>query len=142
MKSYFKEIVIISIFTFTSCQYSENTTAVEMSKLIGTWKLKSITGSDVSMNVLYPENLPWFIFDDYDNKISGNTSCNLWSTTFSISNNSIKFNKGITTKIYCDNEGESLFLKMIERVDNYNFDSKNILCLKEGNLVLMKFTRK
>jgi hypothetical protein len=142
MKSYFKEIVIISIFTFTSCQSSENTTAVEMSKLIGTWKLKSITGSDVSMNVLYPENLPWFIFDDYDNKISGNTSCNLWSTTFSISNNSIKFNKGITTKIYCDNEGESLFLKMIERVDNYNFDSKNILCLKEGNLVLMKFTRK
>ncbi len=142
MKLYFKALVIISMVTFTSCNSSENTTAVEMSKLIGTWKLKSITGSDVSMNVLYPDKLPWFIFNEYDNKISGNTSCNLWSTTFSISNNTIKFNKGIATKIYCDSEGESLFLKMIERVDNYTFDSKNILCLKEGNVLLMKFTRK
>ena len=142
MKLYFKALVIISMVTFTSCNSSENTTAVEMSKLIGTWKLKSITGADVSMNVLYPDKLPWFIFNEYDNKISGNTSCNLWSTTFSISNNTIKFNKGIATKIYCDSEGESLFLKMIERVDNYTFDSKNILCLKEGNVLLMKFTRK
>ena len=142
MKLYFKALVIISMVTFTSCNSSENTTAVEMSKLIGTWKLKSITGADVSMNVLYPDKLPWFIFNEYDNKISGNTSCNLWSTTFSISNNTIKFNKGIATKIYCDSEGESLFLKMIAKVDNYTFDSKNILCLKEGNVLLMKFTRK
>jgi len=128
--------------TFISCNSSENTTAVEMSKLIGTWKLKSITGADISFNILYPDKLPWFIFNEYDNKISGNTSCNLWSTTFSISNNTIKFNKGIATKINCDSEGESLFLKMIAKVDNYTFDSKNILCLKEGNVLLMKFTRK
>lgn len=73
---------------------------------------------------------------------SGTTGCNSMSGSFNFSGKDIRFNKNITTsKMACNEYNEVGFLNLLKKADNYNLNNEGMLELRQGQTVLMVFSK-
>lgn len=101
------------------------------------YKLK--TKNEIKTFSIAKENLE---FISTENKISGSTSCNTFSGTFSKDEKSIAFSNIEVTKNACrKHSNEPEFLFMLQNVNNYKV-KKNVLYLFKGKTMLGMFTMK
>lgn len=95
------------------------------------WKLKTLYGQEVKME----ENQKREIFitlKTKENRFTGFAGCNTINGGYILEEgNRVKFNKVISTRMFCPNTNESKFLKAINATDNYTIKN-NILSLNVG----------
>lgn len=119
-------------------------TAVETtaSKLDGNWELNYISGIRIAFDGLYPEKKPFIRFWLGDAIISGNTSCNGFSSKYTMKDNAIKFDSPLSTMMACPGNGEKTFTDMLQKVNKYALSDDNTLNLMIGDVAVMRFVRK
>lgn len=119
--------------------------AVEVStannELNGTWEVDYVSGSRIAFDGLYPNKKPIITFNTADNKLTGNSSCNNFNTTFKIDGNLIKFNNPTATEMACSGEGEAVFFKALKTVNKYDVN-ENTLNLIMGDIAIMRLQKK
>lgn len=119
-------------------------TAVETttSKLDGNWKLNYISGIRIAFDGLYPEKKPFIRFELGNAIISGNTSCNGFSSKYTLKGNAIKFDSPLSTMMACPGEGEKTFTSMLMKVNRYALSDENTLNFLIDDVAVMRFVRK
>lgn len=112
--------------------------------LEGTWELDYVlnTNSDETFEILYAGQKPILSFQTAENKVNGNSSCNNFFGTYTISEGMhIKFGALGMTRKFCPGNGEPLFMKSLEKVSRYSI-SDNALTFIMDDIVVMRFKRK
>lgn len=134
-----KTLLIIITFVITSCATKKN---IDNEQLYNTtWELEFISGPRIAFSGLYPDRKPQLSFNKETNKVSGNTSCNGYSATFTLNGNSISFGEpGPTTMMFCG-EGENVFLNMIKKIDTYSIGQDGKLNLMMDTVPMMRFKK-
>jgi heat shock protein HslJ len=119
-------------------------TAVETttSKLDGNWELNYISGIRISFDGLYPEKKPFIRFELGNAIISGNTSCNGFSSKYTMKDNAIKFDSPLSTMMACPGDGEKTFTSMLMKVNRYALSDDNTLNFLIDDVAVMRFVRK
>ncbi len=101
------------------------------------YKLK--TKNEIKTFSLAKENLE---FNTAANKISGSTSCNTFSATYTKDEKNIAFSNIEVTKNTCrKHSNEPEFLYMLQNINTYKV-KKNVLYLFKGKTMLGMFTKK
>jgi heat shock protein HslJ len=136
-------LTAISFYLFAACSNTNKINSrPDAHKLRGTWQLNYITGPRIAFDGLYPVEKPTITFDVTGNRISGNTSCNSFSGPFHADGPKIKFKDPLTsTKMACGGEGESVFLRNLEKIDSYDLTEGYTLSLLADGVASMRFTK-
>jgi len=104
-----------------------------------TWELEYLSGPKIAFEGLFPEKKPQITFDKASGMVTGNNGCNGYSADFSIDGNNLTFGEaGPTTMMYCG-EGETHFLKAIEKVNKFNIDDDGKLTLLMDDVPMMRY---
>lgn len=105
----------------------------------GKWELTYITGLRIAFEGLYPQQKPNISFQNMN--VNGHTSCNPFSTVFTISGTNIKIEapKAMTMR-FCEGQGESQFLSILQKADSFQLNG-NFLSLYKGDVELLKFKK-
>lgn len=74
--------------------------------------------------------------------ISGNTSCNGFSSKYTMNGNTIKFDSPLSTMMACPGNGEKTFTDMLQKVNKYAMSDDNTLNFLMDELAVMRFVRK
>jgi heat shock protein HslJ len=85
---------------------------------------------------------PTISFNLASNKLSGNTSCNGFSSSFTIDGNHIKFADALKTMMFCEGGGAEAFLKMLKEVNKYALSDDYILTFMIEDIAVMRFTKR
>ena len=117
-----------------------NGVSMEMEKLSGTWEMNYISGPKTDFDRLYPNKKPVVSFNFSAKELMGNTSCNGFSSKFTINGNQIHFADALKTMMYCEGGGEEIFLKMLKKVNRYAL-ADNTLNFMMDDIPLMRFTK-
>lgn len=139
------KILIFAVLCMTifSCDSTRSAIKTEHA-LEGSWELNYITGPRITFEGLYPDKKPTIVFDQKENKISGNNSCNQYFGALILEGNKINFKdaKIGMTMMACQGSGESVFMKTLEKIDTYSIsDDGKTLNLITGDIAMMRFTR-
>lgn len=139
-------IALSSLGALSSCNMmkknTEKTATDSSAQLTGSWELNYITGVRIAFNGLYPDTKPSISFGKVAGEMNGNTSCNVFGSKVTINGNKLSISEpGAMTMRYCEGEGEKRFLDMLKKVDSYEVKD-NVLTLSQGDLALMRFTKK
>lgn len=110
-------------------------------KLNGSWTLSSIKGVAGSLDAVYTSKRPTIIFEFPGVEVKGNTSCNGYGAKVTVDGDNMKIENMISTMMACPGDGESIFVKAIQRVTRYQLVSEKELVLFAGSEELMRFTR-
>lgn len=133
-------LLLITIIALTSCNTMKQNQSAQ--KLTGQWELNYITGPRIAFNGLYPESKPTITFKENPEEISGNTSCNGFSSKLTINGNKMSISEpGPMTMRYCEGGGEKVFLDMLKKVTGYDVQ-QNTLVMLQDDIVVMRFTKK
>lgn len=138
MKKNILFLAFISILVFASCNCAKN--QKPSNALFGsTWELDYISGPRIAFDGLFPENKPQITFV-VNGEASGTSSCNGFSTTFTLSENSIKIEepKAMTMR-YCEGGGEQVFIQTMKKVNKYAVSSDRKLNLMIDDVPFMRF---
>ena len=117
-----------------------NGVSPEMESLSGTWELNYISGPKNSFEGLYPDKKPTIIFNFSAKQLMGNTSCNGFSSKYSINGNHVSFADPIQTMMFCGGTGEQTFLSMLKKVNRYSLNNNTLTFLMD-DLALMRFAK-
>lgn len=117
-----------------------NGISIEMDKLSGTWNLNYISGPKITFEGLYPDKKPIITFNFSAKEMMGNTSCNGFSSKFSIDGNKIHFVEVLKTMVYCDGSGEETFLNMLKKVNRYSVSDSTLTFLMD-DIAVMRFAK-
>jgi len=112
-----------------------------MERLSGTWELNYISGPKISFDGLYPDKKPFVSFNFSAKQLMGNTSCNGFSSTYTIKGNQIYFADALKTMMFCEGGGEETFLNMLKKVNRYSVNG-NTLNFMMDDVAVMRFARK
>lgn len=115
------------------------------SNLNGTWELNYISGPRIAFDGLYPEKKPQITFGSIATTLTGNTSCNNFSTTLSVNRNNITIHEPVAiTKMSCGGSGEITFLNMLKKINKYAVTDGNLntLAFMIDDVAVMRFTKK
>jgi heat shock protein HslJ len=112
------------------------------SKLDGNWELNYISGIRIAFDGLYPEKKPFIRFELGNAMISGNTSCNGFSSKYTMKGNAIKFDSPLSTMMACPGNGEKTFTEMLMKVNRYALSDDNTLNFLIDDVAVMRFVRK
>ncbi len=113
-----------------------------VAKLEGNWELNYISGIRIAFDGLYKEKKPFIRFDLANRLINGNTSCNGFSSKYTLNANNIKFAPGISTMMACPGNGEQTFNDMLLKVNRYALSDDNTLNYLIDDVAVMRFIRK
>lgn len=104
------------------------------------WKLVELNGKPIAMDSSHVKEA-FITFDDKEDRVSGNTSCNNFSGQFQTGPlNKIHFSKMISTRMACRNmEIERDFLKMLETADNFTINADELVLNKARMAPLARF---
>jgi len=129
---------------FMACNSTQSPMKTSNS-LEGTWQLNYITGPRIAFDGLYPDKKPTIIFDLAANKVAGNNSCNQYFGTLKVDGNKINFKdaKMGMTMMACPGEGETIYMKTLEKIDSYSIseDGKTLNFIM-GDIAMMRFEKK
>ncbi len=140
--------MILLCVVLASCTSTKSTSsdAKPVTQLDGTWELNYITGPRIAFQGLYPEQKPEVFFDTKQNLVSGNDSCNLFSSELKLKASAIDFTGPMAmTKKMCmeGQEGQQLFMSTINKIDHYEVSADGkTLTFKTGDMAMMRFTKK
>ena len=132
---------LIIVLSFSSCGTTE---IIPVEKLaVNSWQLDYISGTRIAFDGLYPGNVPEISFNFNNSEISGSTSCNSFSTKFTINGTQIDISEeAVMTMMACPGEGEQRFLDMLEKVDSYKFNEAGKLVFQMDGVDVMRFSKK
>ncbi|WP_276481064.1 copper resistance protein NlpE N-terminal domain-containing protein [Paraflavitalea pollutisoli] len=104
------------------------------------WKLVELNGKPIAMDSSHVKEA-FITFDDKEDRVSGNTSCNNFSGRFETGPlNKIHFSKMISTRMACRNmEIERDFLKMLETADNFTINADELVLNKARMAPIARF---
>lgn len=108
--------------------------------LDGTWTLNYLSGLKITFEGLYPDKKPHVVFNLATNEMSGNSSCNLFTSKYTMDGNKITFEDALKTMMYCEGGGEEAFLNMLRKVNRYSVKD-NILTFLINDVAVMRFTK-
>ena len=133
-----------SLFFYSDEKVVAKFTAVEaaVANLEGNWELNYISGARIAFEGLYPEKKPTIRFELGLSMISGNTSCNGFSSKYTINGNAIKFAPGLSTMMACPGTGEKTFTEMLQKVNRYALSDGNTLNFLIDDVAVMRFVKK
>lgn len=127
-----------------ACKTRKNVFKSEgLSKLNGTWQLNYITGPRITFEGLYPGKKPTLLINTSEKIISGNGSCNSYSSVLVADDHKISFKAPIAaTMMSCVNggDGEAVYFKTLEKVNAYTI-TDTTLNLMINDIVLMRFSK-
>lgn len=107
--------------------------------LFGVWKLQTIKGDKVKADS--PLQTPTLEFKFADNRLSGNTSCNTYNASFSLSKNVLEVQPLVTTRMACDKmDIEKKFIETFTGRMDIDLENGELVLRKE-NKDIMTFTR-
>ena len=115
---------------------------VNETSLSGTWDLSYVTGAE-DFESIYSHKTPFITIDENENKANGNTGCNSFNSSLVKINNNIKFSLPITTRMFCEGNGEALFLDALKKINRFAIsDDGKTLNLLTGDIAVMRLVRK
>ncbi len=118
-----------------------NAVSMETEKLSGTWDLNFISGLRIAFDGLYPDKKPYISFNFSAKELGGNTTCNGFSSKFTMNGNNIKFADPLKTMIFCEGGGEEAFLNMLKKVNKYAVSDGNTLTFMIDDVAVMRFAK-
>lgn len=105
------------------------------------WELEFLSGPRIAFETLYPNNKPNITFNQTNNKIEGNNSCNTFASDYSLDGNNISIKEaGVSTLKFCG-QGEVFFKNTMQKVNKYSIDSEGKLNLMINNVPMMRFKK-
>ncbi|WP_022829277.1 META domain-containing protein [Sphingobacterium paucimobilis] len=111
-------------------------------ELEGTWEMDYVLHTSESFQALYPERKPTITFTTAEHKVNGNSSCNNFFGDYKTSEgNRIKFGALGMTRMFCPGNGESVFVKNLEKVTRYSVSEGILTCISD-DIVVMRFKKK
>ncbi|MEO6914992.1 MAG: META domain-containing protein [Chitinophagaceae bacterium] len=119
-----------------------NAVSMEMDKLSGTWDLNYISGQRIAFDRLYPDKKPTVSFNFSQKELSGNTTCNGFTSKYTITGNSIKFDDALKTMIFCEGGGEEAFLNMLKKVNRYALTDEDKLTFLIDDAAVIRFAKR
>jgi len=140
-----KLILLFAVSLMASCKCTKSSTSDKTASLEGTWQLDYISGPRIAFEGLYPNDKPSLVFDLKENKVSGKNSCNSYSGAVKLEGNTISFDQAgmITTKMFCDGEGEKIYMSTLNKINSYSVSNDGkTLNLLSGDISLMRFNKK
>ncbi|HET7119538.1 MAG TPA: META domain-containing protein, partial [Hanamia sp.] len=117
-----------------------NGVSPEVDKLSGIWGLNYISGPKITFNGLYPDKKPIITFNFSAKEMMGNTSCNGFSSKFTIDGNKIQFSDALKTMVYCEGGGEETFLSMLKKVNRYSVNDTTLTFMMD-DIAIMRFAK-
>lgn len=101
------------------------------------WKLVRLNGKPVETTM----KEPFIRFFAEDNRVNGNSSCNMFNGKFELpEGNRIKFSPFAMTKMACAGSSiESDFMQVLEKITSYSLTEKELLLQDEYETTLAKF---
>ncbi|WEK19795.1 MAG: META domain-containing protein [Candidatus Pedobacter colombiensis] len=133
-------VILITISALVACTSMKPNQAVQ--KLTGQWQLNYISGIKMTFDDLYPWAKPTLNFNAPFTEVSGNTSCNGFSTKLVVDGTKMTISQpGAMTMKHCEGDGEMKFMEMLKKVNAYNIDG-NLLTLLHDGFPVMTFNKK
>lgn len=115
---------------------------VDSTKLNGAWQLRLIDGKQDSFQVLFPGKNPFVSFAVSEKRVSGNSGCNSFGGEFTLEGSRLIFDKPMAmTKMFCQGNGENVFVTNLQRVRSYQIIRDTTLQLMSGDTVIMSFDK-
>ncbi len=137
-KKYFFLFTMIAML-ISSCEPTKKTNSDTIYEAV--WQLEYISGTRITFERLFPDKKPEISFDRETNRVTGNGGCNGYSADYKLYGNKLSFGEpGPTTMMFCG-DGELQFLKMMQKVDEYNFDAEGKLNLSVGEVPILRFKK-
>jgi heat shock protein HslJ len=122
-----------------SCVSSKNNTE---KSLKGNWELSVFPTTDKTFAEVFGQRRPTISFDLAKSTIGGNTGCNHFSGSYTMSDHSLIFSPGfISTKMACPGYEETIFLDAFNKVNRYTISNSELQLLHDSTLI-MGFVRK
>lgn len=142
MKKYILVLSVVLFAILSSCNASKATASDSKGLYDVTWELDYISGPRIAFDGLFPEKKPQITFTEKDKNASGNSSCNGFTTSFTIDGKSIKIEqpKAMTMR-YCEGGGEQVFLQTMDKVNKFSIDKDNKLNLMVDDVPMMRFKK-
>ena len=128
-------IAVVSLSIF-SCKTAKIQEAVEGK----TWELFAINGVEANMDD-FNRGLPTATFAA-DKSVSGHSGCNTYRGTYTLdSKGALAVDKVISTKMYCEGDGENNFMRAFANADKAVFEDEK-LKLFDGSEEVLVFVPK
>lgn len=103
--------------------------------LAGVWRLQSLDGKNIGSD--FGDMMPTLEFDFANNRISGNTGCNAYTTTYTLARNVLEVNPIISTRMTCDNaKGEEKFVKLFTGRMDIDMENGELVVRKDNKVIL------
>ena len=131
----------IAVAKFRSTMKPITTPSPGTSNLRGTWELNYISGPRIAFEGLYPDKKPFVSFDLATNELRGNTTCNGFTSKYTMNGNNVKFADALKTMIFCEGGGEETFLNMLKKINKYAV-SGSTLTFMIDDVAVMRFSKK
>jgi heat shock protein HslJ len=101
------------------------------------WELEFLADTDQGFQVLFPDITPELTFEQAAGEVVGNSGCNGYQAPYTLKGDEIRFGEpGPSTLRFCG-DGENLFRKLMQQVDQWRFtDDGQLELLADGRAVL------
>ncbi|MEP7258834.1 MAG: META domain-containing protein [Flavitalea sp.] len=134
---------LIIIFFMSGCHSPKPAVeGTENASLSGYWQLNYISGRRIAFEGLYPDKRPEISFDFSRDEINGYTTCNPFSSKFTMEVNKISISApNASTMSACEGEGEKAFLDMLQKVNKYTVQD-SVLNFLIDDVAVMRFAKK
>lgn len=139
MRNYtFFLLAAFAFFTF-SCSTSGKVGKDLLSS--NSWELEFLTGTNDTLETLFPTGKPVVTFDTESSSVNGTTGCNGYQASFKMKDKNIAFEEpGLATLRYCG-DGELLFKKAMQDISAYQITTEGKLELLMYDTVMMRFKK-
>lgn len=124
------------MFLFLSLSCSSNEVEkIDVMRLHDIWALESIEGEKVIIDESV-RNLPVLEIYVEDERVHGNTGCNVLNGSVEIDEDKISFSKIITTEMACPGDLEQRFLSALQKVDKYKIEKLRLFLYDDNKELL------
>ncbi len=111
------------------------------SPLNGRWELRSVSGTKLTYEALYPGQKPSLAFNLPVMEVMGSTGCNSFTGAIAMDTNHIEFINLVATEKACNGIGEPTFINAMKAVSTFTIVDSNTLELMKADTALLRFVR-
>lgn len=131
MKTLITIASLLVLISFVSCNKTTNTVGLTNTK----WKLVKLMGKDIN------ESDAFISFESKNNTVFGNAGCNNFTGTYTLKEEThFELSPLATTRKMCTNmDVETLFLEILNNVDNYVINDNKLMFHKAKTAPLAVF---
>lgn len=104
--------------------------------LNGNWYLDKIYVGKIKAADLYPYKKPFIKIDINQPVFSGNTACNTINGQLLMFQNTMKFNHITSTKMFCEDVNEKVFINALEKVTHYKLEGTRLILLEKDKKIM------